>query len=252
MRRVLSAAAIATATLIATGAVAAPPGRDGAFNFRAGGFFPAAHSNFWDEKRDNFTLDRSDLNGGIGGVGYTAAMGNYVEFDVNADFYSASARSSDADFLDENDDLILHDTTLSIVPVTVGFRVLPAGRYARRGEGRRHYVRRPVPYIGAGIGMAYWQYEEQGDFVFADATAPSGFSIFYDRLKDSGIEFEKHVKVGIEFPIAPEWNVTLEIRRSWAEATLSELFPSAALTVDDPRELDLGGASVLLGASLRF
>jgi len=253
MRRYLAAAAFAAASLLTLGpAMAAPPGEDGAFNFRVGGFFPTGNSDFWDEKENNFTLDHSDFNGGIAGVGYTASVNNYFEFDVNADVFGSTHRSSDKDFVDDNGDLILHDTTLSILPITVGFRVLPIGRYSRRGAEGRRYVRRPVPYFGAGVGMAYWEYEEKGDFVFLDPAAPTGVSISYDRIKDTGLEFEKHAKVGIEFPIAPEWNVTLEVRRSWAEAKLGEAFPSTALSTSDPRELDLGGASVYLGASLRF
>jgi len=252
MRRYLPAAATVVAALLSLGAAAAPPGQDGGFNFRAGGYFPAGSSDFWEEKENDFTLDHSDLNGLAGGVGYTASINNYFEFDVNADIYAASSRSSDADFVDQNGDLILHDTRLSILPVTVGFRVLPAGRFARRGAEGHRYVRRPVPYLGAGVGMSYWQYEEEGDFVFLDASSPSGVSVFYDRHKDTGLEFEKHAEIGIEFPIAPDWNITFEVRRSWAEASLSDVFPSAALTVDDPRKLDLGGVFVFMGASLRF
>ena len=251
MRRLFAAAALAAASLLTWGpATAAPSGQDGAFNFRFGGFFPTANSDFWDQNENKFTLDHSDFNGGIGGVGYTASINNYFEFDVNADFYDKSSRSAHRGFVDVNGDLILHDSRLSILPVTVGFRVLPVGRYGRRGAEGRHYVRRPVPYFGAGIGMAYWELEEQGDFVFDD---PAGPTILFDRLKDSGLEFEKHLLVGIEFPVAPEWNVTLEVRRSWAEATPSDAFPSLASSPPDPGgKMDLGGASVYLGASMRF
>jgi hypothetical protein len=252
MRRYLPAAATVAAVLLSFGAAAAPPGQDGAINFRAGGFFPAGNSDFWDEKENDFTLDHSDLNGLAGSLGYTASMNNYFEFDVNADIYAASTRASDADFVDQNGDQILHDTRLSIVPITVGFRILPAGRFARRGAEGQRYVRRPVPYLGAGVGMSYWQYEEEGDFVFLDPSSPSGVAVFYDRHKETGLEFEKHAQIGIEFPVAPDWNITLEVRRSWAEASLSDLFPSAALTFDDPRRLDLGGVFVFVGASLRF
>ena len=252
MRRYLPVAATIAVAFLSLGAAAAPPGQDGGFTFRGGGYFPTGSSDFWDEKEDFYTLDHSDLNGLAGGVGYTATITNYFEFEVNADFYAASERSSDADFVDQNGDLILHDTRLAIFPVTVGFRVLPAGRFSRRGAEGRHYVRRPVPYLGAGIGMDYCQYEEEGDFVFLDPLSPSGVSVFYDRHKDTGLEFEKHAELGIEFPVAPDWNITLEVRRSWAEATLGDVFPSAALTVNDPRRLDLGGVFVFVGASLRF
>jgi len=252
MRRLLSAGAIAAAILVSTASAAAPPGSDGAFNFRGGGFFPKGSSDFWEEQEQDFTLDHSDFNTLIGGVGYTASINNYIEFDVNADFWAASSRSTDRDFVDQFGNVIIHDTRLFVAPVTVGFRVLPAGRYARRGAEGQHYVRRPVPYIGGGVGLAYWSYEEEGDFVFPDSSVPGGVSIAYDRVKDTGLEFETHVNAGIEFPVSPAWSVTFEVRQSWAEAHLGAGFPSTALTFNDPRHLDIGGTSVFVGAAMRF
>jgi len=242
MKRYLAAATIVAATLLAAGpAAAAPPGRGGAFNFRFGGFFPSGNGDFWSANEAAFTLDHSDFNGLIGGVGYTVPINNYFEFDVNADFYAAASGSADRFYEDQDGYPILHDTRLAIFPMTVGFRVLPAGRYARRGAEGKHYVRRPVPYLGVGFGMSYWLYEEEGDFVATDLT------IVYDRLTDSGLAFETHAMIGIEFPVAPEWNVTLEVRHAWAEAT-----PGGAFAYVNPGELDLGGTSVFVGGSLRF
>lgn len=253
MRRLFAAVAIAAAALVTFGpSMAAPPGQTGAFNLRFGGFFPTGSSDFWEYQESNYTLDHSDLNGPTGGVGYTASINNYFEFDVNADFFYGSTRSADRFITDENSNSILHDSRLAIFPFTVGFRVLPAGRYGRRGAEGKHYVRRPVPYIGGGIGMSYWQYEEEGDFVFADAGSPTGLSVFYDRLQDTGLEFEKHAMIGIEFPVSPEWSLGFEVRQSWAEATVDPGFPSTALSLQTPQKLDLGGTSVFFGGSLRF
>ena len=256
MKRLLAVAMIAASAIVTTGsAVAAPEKDDGAINFRVGGFFPTGQSDFWRDNAAAFTYDHTDFAGGLAGFGYTAPICNYFEIDVNADFYSATTRSSDRDiFVYPNNDLIFHDTRLSIVPVTVGFRVLPAGRFSQRGSGGKRLVRHPVPYFGAGVGGAFWQYEEQGDFAFVNPDPPPAlpYVVDYDRRQASGLAFEKHVKIGIELPVAPKWNITLEARRSWANAKLSENFPSTALSASDPRRLDLGGYSVYVGASLRF
>ena len=243
MQRLALAAVIAVAAAFPAGsAIAAPPGSDGAFNLRLGGFFPSGDSDFWEANEAAFTLDHSDFNGAMFGVGYTASVNNYFEVGFGADFYWESVRAADRNFNDQFGNPILHDTRLGIYPFTVDFKVLPGGRYAIRGsENRPRYVRRPVPYLGGGIGMTYWQYEEEGDFVASD------LSIVYDRIKDSGFEFERHVMAGIEFPLSPSWNLTLEGRYSWAEAT-----PGGALAVVNPGKLDLGGAGVFVGGSLRF
>jgi outer membrane protein W len=242
MRRLLAAATFAAASLLTIGPVAAePPGREGAFNFYFGGFFPKGGGDFWDANEAAFTLDHSDFNGPAGGIGYTASINNYIEFNFDGGWYGRSNTSADRNFTDQNGFAILHDTRLSIFPLTVSFRVLPAGRFGRRGTDGTHYVRRPVPYLGVGIGGEYWQYEEEGDFVASD------LSVVYDRLTATGFTFEKHAMVGIEFPVAPAWNITFEVRQSWAEAT-----PGGAFAVVNPGRLDLGGTSVMLGGSFRF
>ncbi|HZN53772.1 MAG TPA: hypothetical protein VFB67_00490, partial [Candidatus Polarisedimenticolaceae bacterium] len=153
MQRIVSAVAIiAVAFLCARSAEAAPPGSQGAFNFRLGGFFPSGDSEFWEVNEAAFTLDHSDFDGIVLGIGYTAPVSNYFEIGLNADFYGESVRSADRNFNDQFGNPILHDSRLSIYPFTVDFRLLPAGRYAVRGsEHRPRYVRRPVPYLGGGI-----------------------------------------------------------------------------------------------------
>lgn len=242
MKRLLATVAISGAALMTISPVAAgSPGRGSAFNFRLGGFLPSGDSDFWDTNQAAFTINPSDLDSVIAGVGYSSSLSDHFEFDVNADVYAASTLSADSYYTDQNGDPILHDTRLSLVPVTFGIRVLPAGRYARRGADRKHYVRRPVPYFGAGIGAAFWEYEEEGDFVASD------LSIVYDRYTESGVVLQTYAMAGIEFPVGPEWNITFEVRQSWAEAT-----PGGEFAVVNPGSLDLGGTSVFVGGSFRF
>jgi opacity protein-like surface antigen len=242
MKRALAATALAVASVLASApASAAPPGSDGAFTFRLGWFFPGGGGSFWETNEAAFTLDHSDFNGWTGGVGYTGSVNNFFEVGVNIDFYAAAARSADRYYTDQYGYPIYHDSRLSEAPLTVDFKVLPAGRFARRGPDGRQYVRRPVPYLGAGIGMVYWQYEEVGDFVATD------LSIVYTRLVDSGTAFETHVLAGIEFPVSPSWNITLEGRYSWADTSVGGAFATV-----NPGQLDLGGASVFVGGALRF
>src|SRR5262245_1317920 len=240
MKRTLSIVALAACAL-AAGSVHAAPGADSAFNFRLGGFFPSGNGDFWEANEAAFTLDHSDFDGFMGGASYSAALNNYLEFGVGLDFYWESVRSADRNFEDQFGNPILHDSRLGLIPMYVDLKFLPAGRYKRTGADGHRLVRRPAPYIGGGIGMTYWEYEEEGDFVASD------LSIIYDRLKDTGLAFEKHVMVGLELPISPQWYLTFEARQSWAEDT-----PGGAFTTINPGDLDLGGASVFVGGSVRF
>ena len=164
MKRFLAVGTLLAATLLPiTPAAAEPPGREGAFNFHFGGYFPKGGGDFWDANEAAFTLDHSDFNGLSGGVGYTASINNYIEFDFDATLYGASNTSADRNFVDQNGFAILHDSRLSMYPVTVSFRVLPAGRFGKRGTDGTHYVRRPVPYYGPGY-FPYYPYPYWGSY----------------------------------------------------------------------------------------
>ncbi len=252
MKRLFAAAIVAAGWFATTVAAAPPQGRSGAFTFRLGGFFPTGSGDVWDYQEEYYTFDHSDLNDVIWGVGYNGAINNYFEIDVNADFYSSAVRSADPLPVDNVFYPPLHDTRLSSFPLTVGFRVVPAGRFARRGAEGTHYVRRPVFYFGGGIGVSYWQYEEEGDFYFPDQDDPDLLWILYDRYVDTGLEFQYYAMIGVEFPVAPRWNITVEARQSWAEASLSGVPPTEALGPGYPNQLDLGGTAIFVGGSLRF
>lgn len=233
--------ALSAAFLIFAPAAAAPAGDGGALQFRIGAFYPSGSSEFWDVNESVFTLDKSDFNDVIGGVSWLTPLNNFLEIGFNADFYDATARSAYIDFVDQDGFPILHDTRLRAMPLTVDLRVHPAGRHAQRGRSGRLLVRRPSFYVGAGAGMNVWEYEEVGDFVASD------LSVVFDRLKDSGVDFEGHVLAGIELPVSPAWGVNFEGRYSWSEVT-----PGGRFADLDQGKLDLGGASGFVGATLRF
>lgn len=243
MKRILGLGAIAATVFLAAPAPAADPGSDGAFQFRLGWFFPGGSGPVWDSIERDFTLSHSDFNGPIGGVGYVGSINNYLEFGVGVDLYAQSQTSADRAFVDQNGLPILHDTRLSMLPLSADFRVLPMGRYSQRGTSGRYRAKHPVLYLGGGVGLNYWEYEEVGDFVGTDVNN----TIFFDRLKDSGIDFEKHLMLGVELPVAPNWNLTFEARQSWAEAKLAGPFTGIY-----DGNLDLGGTSVFFGGALRF
>lgn len=223
--------------------VFAQSGDAGGINFRVGGFFPSANSEFWDVNRDIYTLDKSDFNDGIVGFSWLVPVNNNLEVGVNIDAYDSSVRAADRDFQDQDGFPILHDTNLRLVPVTVDLRILPGGRYHQRGRGGRISVRKPVPYFGVGGGVNFWQYEEVGDFVAFD---PDPIVVF-DRAKDSGATFVGHVLAGVEIPVGPQWGVSFEGRYSWSEAT-----PSGPFSDFDQGKLDLGGFALFVGGTLRF
>ncbi len=244
-KTVLVLASVALVAAVGTSAQAGPRG-DGevAFQVRLGGFFPDADSDFWDDPIEGdgvfnaFTLDDSDFNDGVFGFSLVNGFNNYFEAGFNVDFFDAENVSAVRGFVDQDGFPILHDSRLRMVPLSIDLRVLPTGRYGARGGGR--FVSRPVFYLGGGIGVTYWEYEEIGDFV--DQTTDE---IFFDRFIDSDWAFTTHALAGLEFPVAPTWSLFFEGRYQWVDDEVGGDFAGLG-------DIDLGGAYAFVGASFRF
>ena len=134
--------------------------------------------------------------------------------------------------------------TLFLVTVIVFglVRFIPGGRYRIRPGGR--HILKPLFYIGVGVGLNFWEYEEVGDFLDFGFDPPE---IFGDRFVDDGVAFEAHALAGVEIPVGRATNVLFEVRFSVSEDDLAGDF--AGLTETD---LDLGGTSISGGMSFRF
>lgn len=219
-------------------------GSQESMKFRFGAFFPQGSSEFWDVNEQVFTIDSSDFDDFMFGASYVTALSNHMELGFNADFYDAGVRSAYRNFVDQNNNPILHDTWLRLAPFTMDVRFLPGGRYAVRGEHGDRRVLKPVFYLGVGAGVNYWRYEEAGDFVGGPIT---NLTIAYDRLTDDGFAPEAHALAGVEFPVGPAWSFGFEGRYSWSEATPGGQFSSL-----DQGKLDLSGVAVFGGFSVQF
>lgn len=251
MRRAVFAIAAATLLLLAstppvTAHPPAPPRppqpAESAFQIRLGAFMPAGDSGFWEDTEDVFTLDVSDFDDFMLGLTFVRPVSNEVEIGINVDFYEEKVLSEYRDYVDEAGFAILHDTELSLIPLTADIRFIPGGRYRIR-PGGRHIVK-PIFYLGAGLGLTLWEYEEYGDFLDFTFDPPE---IFLGRFVDEGVAFEAHVLGGVEIPVSRMTNLLLEARFSASEDDLGGDFAGLPET-----DLDLGGSSIYGGLSFRF
>jgi len=221
-----------------------PRGHDtsGAIQFRLGGFFPQGGGEFWKENEEVFTLDIGDFRSTIFGITFMMPVSNHVEVGFNADFYNETVVSAYRGFVDQAGFPILHDTMLRQIPLVADIRLLPGGRHGVRGSRSQFRVRHPVFYLGGGIGVNYWEYEEIGDFLDFGLDPPV---IFFDRFIDDGFAFSAHAVAGIELPVGPNWGLLFEGRYTWSDDELDGDFAGLG-------SLDLDGASALVGASIHF
>jgi hypothetical protein len=202
---------------------------------RFGYFFPEGEGPLWDDVGNRFTLAPDDFNGPAWGLSFVTAVNNHLEVGVHGDWYGQTVLSEERDFVDEFGYSVVHETTLEERPFAIDLRLIPGGRYGRSGL-------KPVFYLGAGVGVNIWDYEEAGDFVDAgDPTLP----IYYGVFKESGEALEARVLAGLEIPLSPGFNLLFEGRYSWAEGDLNR-------DLVDLETIDLGGAWGFVGASFRF
>jgi hypothetical protein len=252
MKRTLPGIAVLVLVLAAAApAHAGSPGHEPGgygFQFRLGGFLPAGGGQLWDNNEQIFTLDASDFNDAALGFSFIAGVSNNIEVGFNVDWYESTAGSYDRGFEGAPGLNPPHDTTLRLSPVTFDFRFLPAGRYSYRGKGQ-HRVHQPVPYFGAGIGLLFWNYDENGYFIYQN-TDTGDYENQYADMGDDGTALEVHVLAGIEIPMSPGWNLLFEGRYSWADADVNNSYVAASELASQNLKLD--GMYFFAGASWHF
>jgi opacity protein-like surface antigen len=238
----------ATAAVLALGLVAASPaaGWASGLELRIGGFFPRAQSDLFDDinelyspdsRRDECTettcpgVRKNDFNGVYGGAEYSFNLADHVEMGIHLDGYSRSIPSIYRDFSRPNGSDIEQQLRLTVVPLGVSLRVLPADRYAAI-----------QPYATVGADVFFYKYEEFGDFIdfFSDE-----LDISSDSFKSEGAALGGHAAAGLRIPIGHDFAITAEGRYQFAQKKrMNDDF--------DQNVIDLSGASATIGIRLRF
>lgn len=211
----------------------------GSAGFRLGGSFPRADSQIFDFVTEQLTLDRDDFRAMVFGVDLAFRLNDYLDVVAGFDYSRSTSSSEVRDFVDESNLPITQQTRFSRLPLTGTARFFPAGK----GEQVGQYAwipRRVAPYIGAGGGVTWYQFQQSGEFVdFRDLT------IFADRLTSDGWAPIVHVLGGLEINLNRRLFLGLEARYAWADAELGLDFSGF-----DP--IDLSGFQTTGGLHIRF
>ncbi len=235
MKRTRSALVACCALLAMFGLPTQAGSSERSFQARLGGFLFEGESDFWDENASVFALEASDFDDTTLGLTYSVPFNRFFEVDLNADLFDETVVSEYRDFTDASGFAILHDSTLQMVPLTLGVRFVPFGR-------GKHGGKRPVLYVGAGAGVNFWRYEEFGDFIdFNDPANP----IIFGEFKERGEAFVGYGVCGLELPLAPGFNLGFEARYFSSYDEFKDDF--AVLGT-----LDISGLAASVSASWRF
>ena len=199
--------------------------REGEFRLWGGAFRPEGDSDYWNDKKLDFTGDASDFESAIGGIDYLMGLNNNLSLMFSGTYFQGDTTQSYRDFVDNRGDRIRHDTTLDIGSVTAGLVFHLAGPDSP-----------VIPYIGAGGGAYFWRLEENGDFIDFNHNN----DIFNARLKSDGTAFGGYGLVGLEAPISRSLSIFAEGRYTKVDADLKGDFEGFG-------KLDLSGRSFSAG-----
>ena len=189
----------------------------------------------------NLTVDRSDFGSFALGADLAVPISSQLEFVISTGVSRASKSSEFRDYVDNNDLPIQQTTTFTRVPLlaSVKLDLAPAGR----SIGQLAWIpTRVVPYVGAGVGAAYYQFRQEGDFV--DFNTSAVFSPT-PGLVSSGWAFASQAMAGLQYNLSPRFGLVLDGRYLYAKAK-----PGGDFSGFD--RIDLSGLTGTLGLSFRL
>lgn len=208
-------------------------------------------ADLYDFLTETLTLEQRDFSAPGIGIDVAFALGSRLDARAGVDFTRTLTRSEYREFseygefdesgipIEESGIPIEQDTTLSQLDLTgsIVLAILPRGR----AIGQYSWIpSRVVPYVGAGVGLMRYQFEQLGDFVdFLD------LSIFAARLESSAWTPSTHVFGGADVRLMRQLFLTGEARYVWADADVTKDFAGF-----DP--IDLTGLRISAGVRFVF
>jgi hypothetical protein len=236
----------------------AGPASAGGFDVRLGAFFPRAKNcgqppsdadtkyTLFSDVCDLYIPLSRPLDSGLDwssewvgfawGIEYNHVVADNLEVGVHVDGYQRTVETSYRDFVRPDDTEILQTLRLNIVPFGLTVRLVPTGKRTKL-----------APYVGGGVDLVYYKYEEWGDFI--DFLDPD-FSIYYDEFVSDGVTFGLHAVGGLRFYLNRDIALIVEGRYQWANADMGDDFaPTEPGLINN---IDLSGFSVTGGLRVRF
>ena len=228
MRKNLVALGFVGVSLVGAGAGATPAqSRDPDFlfgaprftaGFRAGWNLARAESDLFDFTRELLTVGDGDFDAPTLGADFALVLNQRLDAVFGFEYSRSSTTSEFRDFVGTDDLPIVQATELTQFPVTASakFYLVPRGqevsRYAWVASGA-------APYVGAGVGLEWYKFEQIGEFVdFTD------LAIFEATLVSSGWAPTVHVFGGVDVKLGRKMFLMVEGRYAWADAKLKDDF----------------------------
>ena len=213
----------------------------GSIGVRASWVFARAGSDVFEFIQKELTIDKGDFNAPAFAVDVALTVSPRVDASFGFEFSDAKTTSEYRDFVDNNRQPITQDTQLTEANLSGSVRVALAPR--GQSVSRLAWIpRRVVPTVGAGGGMLWYRFQQDGDFIDVLSTRRT---VFRDRLSSRGWTPSAHVFGGVDVRIARRVFLATEGRYLWASAPLQRSYEGF-----DP--IDLAGFRFSTGINVLF
>jgi hypothetical protein len=255
MRKTVLVAALVTGLTVPT-TVAAQGGPGFLFKnprvslgVRTGYQLPRVGNDFFDFPLDSLTLERADFASPYLGGELAVRVAEHWDVAVGLGWARARSESEYVNWL-EGDDPIAQVTTFQTVAGSLGAKYY----FAERGRsiGRFAWVpSRVTPYLGGGIGVVGYEFEQAGDFVDYETvvTDPNDGSvsadIYTDRLRTTGAGVSGYLAGGADVALGKQFVLTAEARYTLANGSVGGPYSGFD-------KIDLAGLQLLAGLALRW
>ena len=226
-----------------------PP--NGTVAIRGGFDHASAGSDLFTFVTDQLTVDRRDFSSAtfVFDVSYKLVPRLDLLFSIGT---SRTTIPSEYRAWLENGKPIRQTTQLMRVPLTASIK----SYLVQPGRSVGHFAwipKRVAPYVGAGGGVMWHEFNQNGDFIDFETlrrnpvtgTIEQYPKIFTDRFDSDGWVPTVHAFGGIEISLTPRLAVTTEGRFQWARAPLSRDFVGFD-------RIDLSGVSIASGILVRY
>lgn len=209
----------------------------GRFGIWGGYAIPQAGSAVFDHAQEFLTLDKRDFRSSAWRAELAIRRTQRLDLVLGVGLSRSHTWSEMRDWVDLDDLPIRQATTFARVPVT-----LSAKGYLRdRGRSIGQFAWIPErwsPFVGAGAGLLWYEFSQQGDFVDFQT-----LDVYNDLLASSGTTPTAHLFAGADVSIGTSVIVSAEGRYSWAHSGMD------SLAFDGFDDINLNGFQVMLGLS---
>ena len=208
-------------------------------SFMTGLARPGEGGDLFDFVRDELTLGRGDFTSALIGGEVGVAVLDPVDVTVGLEYSGRTVPSEMRDWVTQDDQPITQSTKFTRFRVSVGAKayLLPRGR----SISRYAWIPAPwSPFLGAGLGMTWYEFTQEGDFVDSETA-----NIFEDRFTSRGHGITPWVSAGADITLSPYFYLRAEARHLWGTGSIDRS------TFQGFEPLDLSGFRAMIGVGVR-